>query len=91
MPKQSLLAWMLLSLGALVAAPAATADLAQPAAVEAPKEFAAVVGDAKPIGSGPLVAYRTKDRTLLAFPTRLLDRLFFWYVEAARSPGARSR
>jgi hypothetical protein len=86
MPKQSLLAWMLLSLGALVAAPPATADPAQAAAVETPKEFSAVVGDAKPIGRGPLVAYRTKDKTLLAFPTRLLDRLFFWYVEAARFP-----
>jgi hypothetical protein len=65
---------------------------AQPRAGDAPapatKAFAALVGDAAPIGKGPLVAWRTKDQTLLAIPVDLLDRLYFWYVEAARFPEA---
>jgi hypothetical protein len=51
-----------------------------------PKAFAATVGDAAPIGRGPLVAYQAKERTLLSIPLPLLDRLYFWYVEAARFP-----
>jgi len=60
----------------------------QPAGPQIPKAFAAVVGDAKAIGPGPILAYRTKDQTLVSLPTILLDRLFFWYVEAARFPEA---
>ena len=74
------------SLGIGLALNVAAQDQPQAPRVDTPKAFAAVVGDAKPIGDGPLVAYRTKDQTLLAFPTPLLDRLFFWYVEAARFP-----
>jgi hypothetical protein len=51
-----------------------------------PKAFAGAVGDAAPIGRGPLVAYRTAEKVLLSVPVSLLDRLFFWYVEAARFP-----
>jgi hypothetical protein len=65
---------------------------APPAAVSQapalPKAFAKAVGDAAPIGRGPLVAYRTRDQVLLSVPVPLLDRLFFWYVEAARFPPA---
>jgi hypothetical protein len=63
-----------------VPAPAA----ARPAAV--PRAFLPLVGEARPIGDGPLVAFRARDRTLLAIPAPLLERLYFWYVEAARFP-----
>lgn len=59
---------------------------AQEPAPPLPKAFAATVGDAAPIGRGPLVAYQAKGRTLLSIPLPVLDRLFFWYVEAARFP-----
>ncbi|MCE3002835.1 MAG: zinc-dependent metalloprotease [Xanthomonadaceae bacterium] len=64
----------------------ATAAVAQDAPPPLPRAFAASVGDAPPIGRGPLLAYRTKERVLLSVPLPLLDRLFFWYVEAARFP-----
>lgn len=53
-----------------------------------PKAFAAKVGDAAPIGRGPLVAYQRDGRTLVSLPVPMLDRLYFWYVEAARFPPA---
>lgn len=51
-----------------------------------PKAFAAKVGAAAPIGRGPLVAYQAAERTYLSVPLPMLDRLYFWYVEAARFP-----
>ena len=63
-----------------------TAAAAQDTPPPLPKAFAAQVGDAAPIGRGPLVAYQAKERTLLSIPLPLLDRLYFWYVEAARFP-----
>lgn len=65
---------------------AAATVAAKDAAPPLPKAFAAAVGDAPPIGRGPLVAYRAKDRVLLSVPLPMLGRLFFWYVEAARFP-----
>jgi hypothetical protein len=76
-----------LALGAL-ALFAASAIGAQGTPPPLPKAFAATVGTAAPIGRGPLVAYRVGDKTLVSLPTPLLDRLFFWYVEAARFPPA---
>jgi hypothetical protein len=58
----------------------------QPAAPPTPAAFAATVKGAAPIGSGPLVAYRVGEQTLVSIPIPLLERLFFWYVEAARFP-----
>lgn len=51
-----------------------------------PQALAAVVGSAPAIGDGPIQAWRVGPRTLLAIPVDLMDRLFFWYVEAARFP-----
>ena len=79
---------LLASSQALLPVPLAAQGASQPAGPQIPKAFAAVVGDAKAIGPGPILAYRTKDQTLVSLPTILLDRLFFWYVEAARFPEA---
>jgi len=51
-----------------------------------PVAFSAAVGDAAPVGQGPLVAYQPGERTLLSIPLPMLDRLYFWYVEAVRFP-----
>jgi hypothetical protein len=74
--------------GALCALLLATAPIvhAQDAPPPLPKAFAARVGDAAPIGRGPLVAYQAAERTYLSLPLPMLDRLYFWYVEAARFP-----
>jgi hypothetical protein len=66
----------------LATVPAAHAQEGQPL----PKAFAAKVGAAAPIGRGPLVAYQAAERTYLSVPLPMLDRLYFWYVEAARFP-----
>jgi hypothetical protein len=47
-----------------------------------------VLQGAPPIGEGPLYAYRVQGNTLISIPVSLLERLFFWYVEAARFPEA---
>jgi hypothetical protein len=73
---------------ALLPARAAAQDAGRPAGPDTPKAFAAALGDARPIGAGPIVAYRVKDQTLVSLPEKFLDRLFFWYVEAARFPEA---
>jgi len=67
---------------------AAGAAHAQDTSAPTPKAFVTAIGDAAPIGRGPLVAYRAKERTLLSLPVPMLDRLYFWYVEAARFPPA---
>jgi hypothetical protein len=67
---------------------AAGASHAQDAPAALPKAFVAAVGDAAPIGRGPLVAYQPGERSLLSIPLPMLDRLYFWYVEAARFPPA---
>lgn len=61
---------------------------APPDAPATPAAFAGAVQGAAPIGRGPLVAYRPGEQTLLSIPVPLLERLFFWYVEAARFPPA---
>jgi hypothetical protein len=77
-----------LALALLLAAGTAAQGQPADAAPPTPKAFAAIVGDSQVIGNGPLLAYRGPDRTLLSLPKSLLDRLFFWYVEAARFPEA---
>lgn len=53
-----------------------------------PAAFATLVAGTEAIGKGPLLAYRGKDQTLVSIPVAALDRLYFWYVEAARFPEA---
>lgn len=74
--------------GALCALLLATAPIvqAEDAPPPLPKAFVAKVGEAAPIGRGPLVAYQAQERTYLSLPLPMLDRLYFWYVEAARFP-----
>lgn len=79
---------LLLAIPALLTEPLAAQGQAPLVGPETPKAFAALLGDATPIGPGPLVAYRVKDQTLVSLPATLLDRLLFWYVEAARFPEA---
>jgi hypothetical protein len=73
-----------LTLPAVIVAQNAGAN-ARPAT---PPAFAALVANSETIGNGPLLAYRGKDQTLVSIPVDALDRLYFWYVEAARFPEA---
>jgi hypothetical protein len=73
-----------LTLPSSVTAQNATAR-SQPAT---PAAFATLVAGTETIGKGPLLAYRGKDQTLVSIPVAALDRLYFWYVEAARFPEA---
>jgi hypothetical protein len=66
--------------------PAQNATAPNPAAT--PANFTSLIAGKEAIGSGPLRAYRGKDQTLVSIPIAALDRLYFWYVEAARFPEA---
>ena len=64
------------------AAPAPAED----AQADAPDAFAMLAAQGTPLGEGPAQLYELDGRTVLVFPSDMLDRMFMWYAEAVSLP-----